>query len=372
MSRKVRQSTPRRSAQICHAIAGKGNKANPLDGVGKKLSADEIRQWIVNPDGDGGESQVDQEAADAGQVRQAAGRPTSTRSSRTCQSEVAAAVNRREALVRHPLAIAGALITTASAVRVHRAGDRGVRGHVRQPVRRPRRLHRHPGVLRARAAAHSAGHVAAARASCERDPDAPAGLAGLRLPPRRVRRTRSSITRSPPSTSSSCCSPATAACTGWNRRASAARSCHTPDAPAVHRLAGRRRTRRIACVKCHIGEGAGGVRARQAGRRPAARSRRDQQFPRPIPPGAEMPPGAQAVTCIGCHQPARVGRRSNPRDSRVCRRRGEHRDDDRAADAPRRGRRRRGRSIHWHADPSSPHRVRGDRRSTRDYSRTSR
>jgi mono/diheme cytochrome c family protein len=35
--------------QTCHAIAGKGNKNNPLDGVGKKLSADEIRQWIVNP-----------------------------------------------------------------------------------------------------------------------------------------------------------------------------------------------------------------------------------------------------------------------------------------------------------------------------------
>ena len=33
----------------CHAIAGKGNKLNPLDGVGKKLTADEIRQWIVNP-----------------------------------------------------------------------------------------------------------------------------------------------------------------------------------------------------------------------------------------------------------------------------------------------------------------------------------
>ena len=35
--------------QVCHAIGGKGNKTNPLDGVGKKLSADEIRQWIVNP-----------------------------------------------------------------------------------------------------------------------------------------------------------------------------------------------------------------------------------------------------------------------------------------------------------------------------------
>ena len=34
---------------ICHAVAGKGNKQNPLDGIGKKLSADEIRQWITNP-----------------------------------------------------------------------------------------------------------------------------------------------------------------------------------------------------------------------------------------------------------------------------------------------------------------------------------
>ena len=35
--------------QVCHAIAGKGSKANPLDGVGAKLSADDIEQWIVHP-----------------------------------------------------------------------------------------------------------------------------------------------------------------------------------------------------------------------------------------------------------------------------------------------------------------------------------
>jgi len=34
---------------VCHSIAGKGSKKNPLDGVGKKLSADEIRSWITNP-----------------------------------------------------------------------------------------------------------------------------------------------------------------------------------------------------------------------------------------------------------------------------------------------------------------------------------
>ena len=33
----------------CHAVAGKGNKTNPLDGVGAKLSADDIKLWIVDP-----------------------------------------------------------------------------------------------------------------------------------------------------------------------------------------------------------------------------------------------------------------------------------------------------------------------------------
>jgi mono/diheme cytochrome c family protein len=34
---------------VCHAIAGAGNKSNPLDGVGAKLTADQIREWIVKP-----------------------------------------------------------------------------------------------------------------------------------------------------------------------------------------------------------------------------------------------------------------------------------------------------------------------------------
>jgi len=34
---------------MCHSIAGKGGKASALDGVGGKLSADDLRQWIVNP-----------------------------------------------------------------------------------------------------------------------------------------------------------------------------------------------------------------------------------------------------------------------------------------------------------------------------------
>jgi len=35
--------------QTCHAIAGKGGKASALDGVGAKMSAEDIRLWITNP-----------------------------------------------------------------------------------------------------------------------------------------------------------------------------------------------------------------------------------------------------------------------------------------------------------------------------------
>ena len=52
---------------MCHAIAGKGNKQNPLDGVGAKLSADDIRKWIAIRRDDG-QDQIDQEAADAEEV----------------------------------------------------------------------------------------------------------------------------------------------------------------------------------------------------------------------------------------------------------------------------------------------------------------
>ena len=34
---------------MCHSIEGKGQVKGPLDGVGSKLSADEIRAWIVTP-----------------------------------------------------------------------------------------------------------------------------------------------------------------------------------------------------------------------------------------------------------------------------------------------------------------------------------
>ena len=52
----AQDATPERGQQvftankcsICHAVAGKGNAKGNLDSVGAKLSAAEIRQWIVD------------------------------------------------------------------------------------------------------------------------------------------------------------------------------------------------------------------------------------------------------------------------------------------------------------------------------------
>lgn len=34
---------------VCHVITGQGNKKLPLDGVGTKLTSEQIREWIVAP-----------------------------------------------------------------------------------------------------------------------------------------------------------------------------------------------------------------------------------------------------------------------------------------------------------------------------------
>jgi mono/diheme cytochrome c family protein len=34
---------------MCHSIAGEGNQRSPLDGVGSRLTEEEIRKWIVDP-----------------------------------------------------------------------------------------------------------------------------------------------------------------------------------------------------------------------------------------------------------------------------------------------------------------------------------
>jgi mono/diheme cytochrome c family protein len=35
--------------KMCHSVEGVGNAKGALDGIGGKLKADEIKQWLVNP-----------------------------------------------------------------------------------------------------------------------------------------------------------------------------------------------------------------------------------------------------------------------------------------------------------------------------------
>jgi mono/diheme cytochrome c family protein len=44
---KGKQVYADQKCSMCHSIEGKGNAKGSLDGVGSKLTADEIHQWIV-------------------------------------------------------------------------------------------------------------------------------------------------------------------------------------------------------------------------------------------------------------------------------------------------------------------------------------
>ena len=109
---------------------------------------------------------------------------------------------------------------------------------------------------------------------------------------------------------------------------------------------------RIACATCHIASGAQGfVRAKLAGTRQLVHVVTGK-VPTPVPPGAHMAPGAQAQTCLGCHRPSSSGADR----IRVVR---EYADDEANTETvtilqmfmggPTSG----GHSIHWHADPAN-------------------
>ncbi len=48
-AKKGEQVYTAQKCSVCHSISGKGGKANPLDGVGTKLSAADLHAWIVTP-----------------------------------------------------------------------------------------------------------------------------------------------------------------------------------------------------------------------------------------------------------------------------------------------------------------------------------
>lgn len=128
-------------------------------------------------------------------------------------------------------------------------------------------------------------------------------------------------------------------------------TCHTPMHPQFTAWQAGPHAR-IACVNCHVGAGARGfVNAKLAGTRQLAHVITGT-FPRPIPPGAHGFAGGFGATCTRCHQPLKT-----PGD--VVRVKREYADDEpntetmtvllmhvgRANPS--------GRAIHWHADPST-------------------
>jgi hypothetical protein len=128
-------------------------------------------------------------------------------------------------------------------------------------------------------------------------------------------------------------------------------TCHTPMHPQYTAWQAGAHGR-VACVSCHVGEGARGfVHAKLAGTRQLAHVITGS-FPRPIPPGAHGFVGGFGATCTQCHQPLKT-----PGDVVLVKR--EYADDEANSETQtvllmHVGRANpSGRAIHWHADPST-------------------
>jgi hypothetical protein len=120
--------------------------------------------------------------------------------------------------------------------------------------------------------------------------------------------------------------------------------CHTPMEPQFVAWT-RGPHAAAACVQCHIGEGPKAfIHAKLAGVRQLVHVATNS-YARPTPPGVEMPPGAQARTCTGCHRPpyATADR------IRVTR---EYADDEMNSETATTMQVRMS-AIHWHADPAN-------------------
>ncbi len=126
--------------------------------------------------------------------------------------------------------------------------------------------------------------------------------------------------------------------------------CHTPMHPQFSAWQAASHAR-VACATCHIGEGARGfVHAKLAGVRQLAHVITGS-YPRPVPAGIHLATGEQSLSCTGCHQPGRIAADR----IRVLR---EYADDEKSSETITVLQMHMGgvpaasRSIHWHADPA--------------------
>jgi NapC/NirT cytochrome c family protein len=256
----------------------------------------------------------------------------------------------REALARHPLSIVGALITTASAVVFLALLIAGLAGMFSNPYAGLVIFVAIPAIFFVGLLLIPAG-MWLQRRKLRLDPTASVDWPVMDFRDGRVRRTALVVTVLT-AVNVVILLVAGYGSLHWMESPSfCGEVCHAPMHPQLTSWQNAEHGR-IACVQCHIGEGAGAfVHAKLAGVRQLAHVATNS-YPRPVPPGADMPAGAQAQTCAGCHQAERtVGDRI-----RVIR---EYADDDantetttilqmhlgRASSS--------GRAIHWHADPAT-------------------
>jgi len=255
----------------------------------------------------------------------------------------------REALLRHPLAIAGALITTASAVVFIALLIADLIGLLDNP---------YSGlvVFIAIPAAFVLGLVLIPlgmwleRRKLQRDPAAARGWPVLDFGRTSVRRATLIFTALTAVNIVILLLAGYGSLHWMESPQFCGQVCHTPMHPQFTAWSNGPHAR-IECVRCHVGEGAAGfVHAKMNGVRQLVEVAATS-YPTPIPPGAHMPAGAQAENCGHCHQPSRmVGDQI-----RVIREYGEDETNSETMTilqlhigrvSPS------GRSIHWHADPS--------------------
>ena len=301
--------------QVCHPSPARAARRSPLDGVGAKL-ADDIRQWITHPADAAAKAKSTKKPPMQDKARHAAGwrhrcsgrmhAELEVKSSlrRFCNPPQRIPVTQRDALLRHPLAIAGAVITTVSAVLFIALVIAMLAGWLNN-------LYAGLVVFLAIPAAFVIGllliplGMRLQRRKLLRDPNADVDWPVLDFRRAEVRSYVPSLPGPHGRQRRDCLAggarhPALDGITEL-LRAGVPHPMH-PQFTALQNAS----HARVACVECHIGEGARGfVRAKLSGVRQLVHVATNS-FPRPIPPGAEMPPGAQAQTCAKCHQPGRV------------------------------------------------------------------
>jgi hypothetical protein len=259
-------------------------------------------------------------------------------------------VRRFEALARHPLAIAGALITTASAVVFIALVIAVFAGLLDNPYAGLVVFVALPAIFFVGLLLIPLGMWLEKR-RLERHPEAAVGWPVLDFGQPRVRRLTLAVVALTAVNVIIILLAGYGSLHWMDSPTFCGQVCHTAMEPQFaawrdgpHSL--------IACAKCHIGEGAQGfVHAKLAGTRQLVHVVTDR-VPKPIPPGAHMPPGEQARTCLGCHRPEHaIG---DP--VRVIH---EYADDEGNTETVTilkmhmGGPSSEGRSIHWHADPAN-------------------